>query len=128
MFEIDGVTYLASKIQYYYVIQALIIAIPAIALMLLYCSRDRNSTDERKIDASQEETCRCSVPVFALAAILLVVGMLLFGLQDAYSNLIPTFAILSKLRDMKWVATYLPSSFWLSVLAGRLIGEILLSG
>lgn len=122
-FEVDGEEYLASNIHYYYVIQAFIILIPAIAFMLLYCARDRTSTQERKIDASSEEPCSCSVPVFLLASTLLVSGLFFFGVQDMYSDLVSTFAEISPLRDMKFLATYLPSSFWIAVAAGRLIGN-----
>lgn len=115
---------MASKIEYYYIIQALIILIPAIAFMLLYFARDKKSTTQRKIDTSTEEPCSCSVPVFGLASALLVSGMLFFGVQDMYSDLIPTFAEISPLRDMKFVATYLPSSFWVAVAAGRIIGRL----
>lgn len=115
-----------SSIWYYYIIMATLSAIPAMSFLLLHCTKDSISIcDIRQKREEPLYMADMATPLGAAVLLLFMQSFLYFGILDAYSNLITSFAVLGPLHLSKTEGVYLASLFWGSNCIGRFIGKYL---
>lgn len=125
----DTSAFTQTNVQFYYIIMALILCIPAAAFFMLYIKRDRNKRYKKEDDSESESLALadCTIPLTAAISFMFLQCLLYFGIQDTYSNLLTTFAVLGPLQFTKAKGVYLTSLFWASMCFGRLNGTFPLS-
>lgn len=113
-----------TTIYYYYIIMAALVALPAFAFLGIYLTN-------KNVKAKEKEITRCEplppkelpASLTLVLALLFLQSILYFGIQDAYGNLLATFAVLGPLDLTKTTGVYLTSLFWTSMCVGRLNGK-----
>lgn len=123
--NIEFTDYTETKVQFYYVIIALILGVPAGCFFTFYFKRDSKGTNHVQENKASEPLAfsSCTLPLTAAIVLLFIQCLMYFGIQDTYSNLLTTFAVLGPLKLSKAKGVYLTSIFWASMAFGRLNGK-----
>ncbi|XP_067944216.1 sodium-dependent glucose transporter 1A-like isoform X2 [Watersipora subatra] len=113
-----------THVHFYYIIIALLLAVPAISFFMLYFKRDKSQRHTKEDESNSESLTLsdCSIPLVSAISLLFLQCLLYFGIQDTYSNLLTTFSVLGPLSMTKPRGVYLTSLFWASMCIGRING------
>lgn len=120
--ELDKFT--ETNVHFYYAFIALVLCVPALCFLGLYFKMEKQNSARKPENRSESMALRnCTGPLAAAVALMFMQCLLYFGIQDTYSNLLTTFAVLGPLEFTKAQGVYLTSIFWGSMCFGRLNGE-----
>lgn len=117
-------TFTETHVHFYYIIIALILTVPAASFLTIYIKTDKYARHNRETESKSESLALtdCTLPLTAGISLMFFQCLLYFGIQDTYSNLLTTFAVLGPLHLSKPKGVYLTSLFWASMCIGRLSG------
>jgi len=120
-----GIVFTQTHVNIYYLIIGIIICIPATSFMVLYW-KSGNPIKNPKDDSSKTESLSlndCTAPLSITIAMTFLLCLFYFGIQDSYSHLVTSFAILGPLKFSTSQGVYISSLFWSSMCFGRLNGK-----
>ena len=127
-----------TKVMYFYLIIGCFLLLPCLTFLCLYLSERKQhdyesfagDDDEKDKDDSEpisaEPTKRTCLSVVVLGMLMLF-GILFYGIQDSIANLLTPFAVTSHLHLQKLEGNYLTMLFWISIAVGRLFGILLVN-
>ena len=116
--------YTKTHVIYLYLISGFILAIPGIGFIILYVksgpSQPRSDPGSESLRSVWSNT---SARIRVALLLVCFLNLLVIGSQDAYGDMLLTYAVLGPLSMSKASGTYLTTVYWAAMSFGNLNGE-----
>ena len=142
-----GIAYFHStptKVMYFYLIIGCFLLLPSLTFLCLYLSErtqhdyesfaaddydDNDDNDDKEDNDNSEPISEGPIKRMCLGVvtlgILMLFGILFYGIQNSIANVLTPFAVTSHLHLQKLEGNYLTMLFWISIAVRRLFGILL---
>ena len=117
-------SYTKTNVFYMYLISGLILAIPGVGFIILYAkSGPSQPTSDPGSESLRSVWSNTSARILVALLLVCLMNLLVVGSQDAYGDMLLTYAVLGPLSMSKASGTYLTTVYWAATSFGNLNGK-----